>query len=303
MNNRISCLFAWLTIILCGASGAFAAGAPVDDETLQVTFPHIEFAGQRYHVVLDFAGVFGDDLYWKFNSLTPTTVTGQCGGKVDANFNVSDVCVLLSGSEYKISMQYMPNLSGPAGLYWKLGKDLQPLDCTITQVKGGDLECYDEAWFIQTQQCIFQCGMEDFSCATRCMGESLFKLAVQYTNTTPNDQTCALPAGMIFRAEDKSIQNMLLTQAQAFQIPAGGSKTVCVPTFCLNSERQGPDETSLYATAGGATSPCMVEIINSLHGKRIEDGGEVQDIVWDCANTGAISEAQRVYLRNLPVAN
>lgn len=304
MKNRLSCLLAWLAIILFGASGAFAAGAPVDDETLQVTFPHIEFAGQRYHVVLDFAGdLGGGGLYWKFSSITPTTVTGQCGGKVDANLNISDVCVLLQGREYKISMEYKPNLSGPEGLYWRLGNNLQPLDCTITQVKGDDFECYDMASILQMQQCISLCSLEDPECALRCMGASIFKLAVEYTNTTPSEQTCTLPAGMIFRAEDTSIQNMLLTQSQAFQIPAGSSKTVCIPTYCLNSNRSGPDETSMYATAGGATSSCMVEIINGVQGKRIENGSEIQEMVWDCANDGAISEVQRAYLRNLPVAN
>jgi hypothetical protein len=303
MNNKISCLFAWLMIIFCGASGVFAAGVPVDDETLRVTFPYVEYGGVRYHAVLDYAGSQGDDLYWKFTSITPTTATGSCGGTVAANLNITNACVLLQGREYKVNLLFTPNFSGQQGLFWRLDNQIQPLDCIITQVKGGDLECYDMAWMIQTQQCLSQCSPVDSECALRCMGASLFKLAVEYTNTAPSDQTCALPAGMIFRAKDTSIQNMLLTQTQVFQIPAGASKTVCIPTYCLNSERHGPDETSLYATAGGATSPCMVEIINGVQGKRIDSGAELQDMVWDCANDGAISGDQRAYLRNLPVAN
>ena len=292
-----------LTIVLCGASGAFAAGAPVDAETLQVTFPQIEFAGQRYYVVLDYAGSQGGGLYWKFRSITPSTAAGQCGGAVDTNLNITNVCALLQGREYQISMQFASNFSGQQGLFWRLGSQIQPLACTIRQVKGGDLECYDASWMIQVQQCISQCSPEDIACSTRCMGESLFKLAVEYTNATPSVQTCVLPPGTIFKAEDASIQNMLLTQTQVFQIPAGSSKTVCIPTYCLNSDRHGPDETSLYETGGGATSSCMIEIVNGVQGKRIENGSEIQDIVWDCANDGTISADQRAYLRNLPAAN
>jgi len=94
----------------------------VDNQNLQLTFPHIEYAGQRYHVVLDFAGDLGDGLYWKFKTIEPTTVT--CGGVVDGNLNIQNVCALLSGNEYQVNLEFRENPFGQIGLFWKLASNI-----------------------------------------------------------------------------------------------------------------------------------------------------------------------------------
>ena len=286
-----------MTVFHACPSGAFAAGAAVDDKTLQLTFTYVEFEGQRYNVVMDFAGDLGDGLYWKFNSMYPTTVTGQCGGSVDANLNVRDICVLLSGREYKVNMDFVPHPSGHEGLFWRLD-EIQVLDCTISRVTGGDEECFDPSYL----QCISGCG-EDLECMMRCIGESAFSLAIEYENNTSSDQVCELPAGTIFKPYDIGLQNMLLIGTKVFVIPSRSTKKFCIPTYCLNSDLGAPGEVDLYGSGGGATSECMIEIINSVQGKVIDDGPAIQDIVWDCADSGTISEEQRSYLRSLKTAN
>lgn len=300
MNRRLVFgMLIWLTVLLCRASGAGAAGAMVDNQNLQLTFPHIEYAGQRYHVVLDFAGDLGDGLYWKFKTIEPTTVTGQCGGVVDGNLNIQNVCALLSGNEYQVNLEFRENPFGQIGLFWKLASNIVQNPCVIRSVRGGGEECYDISYVTRLQACVTECG-DDVECISGC-GQLL--LAVEYTNSTPVDQLCVLPSGVIFRANDERLQNSLLLKGKASLVPASGSKTICLATYCLNSDREGPEETDTYSTGGGAVSACMIEILTSVQGKAIEKGSAIQDIVWSCVDGGLITEAQRAYLRGLQVAN
>lgn len=275
-----------------------AAGVGVDPN-LRLTFPYVEYQGQRYHAILDYAPEIPGGDFWKFNSLSPTNAAGFCGGKVDPDLNVTDICAMYAGRQYSASLDVYNNPVDPAGLYWKLAQ-LEQLPCTLTQVTGPNQVCYDPSEIINTIfPCIANCG-EDANCLVGCIGGA-FQLAVQFTNSSQTAINCSIPAGTTFISDSEGVQNMMVLYEEPFNIPAGQSKTYCITTYCLNSERSAPAEEDNYSTGGVVTLPCLTEILSLTYGKQLTGTKQsaIQQIVWECTDSGMLSQVDREYLQNL----
>ena len=85
------------------------------------------------------------------------------------------------------------------------------------------------------------------------------------------------------------------------EVVGPGTHTVCVPAYCLNSDLSAPSAGDVFSSSGIVTQPCLTEIVNLVQGKTLsfEETWRLQQIIWDCTETGTLSQADRTYLQGL----
>jgi hypothetical protein len=301
------CAASGLILFCCLLSSDFVFGAGgTVDTNLQMLLPYVEYQGNRFQLTLDFYQnpLDPSGLYWKYNSVALTALAEQQGGTVDQALNISDVTVMYGGQQLNLNLTPYANANDPSGFYWKL-TGYQAVPGTIGSVSGSSYECYDfdPAQLMSVVDCITNCG-EDVECLLNCYGDlgigGAFNLALQFDNPTSGDLEFKIPPGTVFIPADNSFQSMMVLHEPPFTL-APGTSTVCVTTYCLNSGLSAPGDQDVYNQGGIAALPCLQEIINLTYGKSLDTSeiGQIQNIIWECTDTGSISQASRVYLQGL----
>lgn len=285
-------------LFLFASNWAFGACGVIDSK-LRMTLPCVEYAGQRYQLTLDYYPNPSDPswVYFKFNSISMSAVSGDCAS-ADGNLNITNVCVVFAGKQYLISLDYYVNPLDTSWFYWKLGA-VQAGSISIDQVTGPTAECYSTANFTNMMNCMSSCR-GDSSCLLNCVSSLMgFSVALQINNSSSSDVIFVLAPGIVFIPSDGDVQPMMVLQEEALTVSPGTS-TFCVPTYCLASDLEVPDQSSAYAMGGGTTEACLQEIVSLTQGK---DLGlvtfQVQEIIWNCTETGSITDQERAYLQGL----
>jgi hypothetical protein len=121
----------------CGA--ALGAGAAMNSSG-DLILSHLAYNGSHFRMELDlYMNPSESGLFWKFRTAGPTTSQGQCGGTIDKSLNITDVCVLFVGGQYRIDLDYYVNPNDSQGHYWKLGA-VEILQGTIQQITGSSFQ-------------------------------------------------------------------------------------------------------------------------------------------------------------------
>jgi len=293
------CLMVVITLSWVGNT-AHGAGAAAGDD-LKLVFPSGEYQGGRYNLRLDYFPNPLDptNLYWKFNSVEPSSIVVECGGIADANLDITNACGLYAGNQYDFSMQNYINPDDPTALYWRMN-NLTLRSGSIDAISGPNFECMDFGDITSVQSCISVCG-GDVQCLLDCFNINVgFELALLLNNPTSSPIDLVLPPGLTFKPTDPSVQPMMVVVPDPIQMPPGQT-TVCLPTYCINATLDPPTESDNYATGGIVPPGCLTEIVYLLQGKTI-DGQEritVQDIIWNCTDSGVLSAADRATLQSL----
>jgi hypothetical protein len=291
-------IWAFLTLfaMLIPIQNALGAGATVDPNTLRLTLPYVQYLGTPYYVTLDYdaskSGPSG--LFWKFNSLAPSTLQGQCGGTVDpSSLNITNLCVLFAGMQFQVTLEFQTT-----DATWKLGGGISQLPGAIASVSGS---CYDSPEDILNDpmfQCFINCG-DDLNCLTGCIGGA-FNLGLTFNNPTSSPIDFLLPPGMTFVPDGGDVQTMMALCEGPITLPPGTSKH-CLTVYCMNSNLGAPGLENVYSPSGGVSSACLIEILNLTRCKSLnaQQNQRIQTIIWDCIDQGTISSEDRQFLEGL----
>lgn len=309
MKKLIGILSIVAVMVFGGSHNLMAACGSLEDQSLRLVLPCIEYAGQHYEVAFDHYPNPSDPsgLYWRFSTLWASSSSGSCGS-VDANLNITGACVNYFGIQYTFSLDYYNNPSDPSGLYWKLKlATLDQLPGSIASVSGGDSVCYPEMEMDPSQiaaisQCLVSCA-DDVSCISGCLGmlnlPGTFPLGLTLNNPTAAPIEYSIPAGFVFSPESSDVQPMLVLQDLILTVDPGSS-TYCLPTYCLDVSLSAPGEEDDYTAGPLASQQCLQDIINYTRGKDVTTQAfKIQDIIWDCMENGSISNEDRAFLEAL----
>ncbi|MGQ9670558.1 MAG: hypothetical protein ACUVWY_10385 [Desulfosoma sp.] len=148
----------------------------------------------------------------------------------------------------------------------------------LDSVGGGDESCFnDSAWdsttIQQVVQCMQNCGTTP-ECLLACLPEDL-------------ELTCHLAVAFLNES----------TETLEFKLPP----TVFPHTVLPHTFRR-PLGGSVYTPAAITGVQCLYEIAELTYGKTLSGKaqGKLQDMIWDCSETGTLSEEQRAYPQGLP---
>ena len=305
----ISCLLILTVGSVVAPSGA-RAGCGTVDSNLRLVLPCIQFAGSTYSASfrfyanpLDPAGI-----YWLLESVSGGAPSGAISDSncaaVDQNLNINAPCVYFMGRNYGISLEYYNNPHDPAHAYWRLGSGLNISPVTISRVTAGDMACFnfDMNQLMNLSQCVTSCA-GDVRCLQDCMGQAGipfgFTVALQLENPGPANIVYTVPAGIFFTPLAGDVQPMLVIEEQEIDVPPGGG-TFCIDTYCMDSGLDAPGGET-YSQPDVTSSQCLAEIMNAVRGKTLSFAGTtaVQGAVWDCMDTGALTEEDRAALSSL----
>ena len=195
MRRKLT-IWAFLTLfaMLIPIQNALGAGATVDPYTLRMTLPYVQYLGTPYYVILDYdaskSGASG--LFWKFNSIAPSTLQGPCGGTADpTSLNITDLCVLVVGMQFQVTLEFQT-----ADATWKLGGEISQLPGVIASVSGSCYDSYEDILNDPMYQCFINCA-GDTNCATTCIGGA-FRIGLTLENPTNDPIELIIPPGATF---------------------------------------------------------------------------------------------------------
>jgi hypothetical protein len=296
MRKKLSIwVFLTLCVMLIPIQNALGAGATVDPYTLRMTLPYVQYLGTPYYVTLDYdaskSGASG--LFWKFNSIAPSTLQGQCGGTVDpTSLDITDLCVLFAGMQFQVTLEFQT-----ADATWKLGEGISQLPGVIASVSGSCYDSYADILNDPMYQCFINCN-GDPNCAANCVGA--FRIGLTLENPTSGPIELTIPPGTTFAPDQTDVQTMMVLQELELQIQPGNSKH-CIYVYCTNVSLSAPGLGDSFTTGGGISQPCLIEILNLTAGKILTgpDMFQIQNIIWECLEQGTISSEQRQFLEGL----
>jgi hypothetical protein len=294
-------VFLTLCVMLIPIQNALGAGATVDPYTLRMTLPYVQYLGTPYYVILDYdaskSGASG--LFWKFNSIAPSTLQGPCGGTADpTSLNITDLCVLVVGMQFQVTLEFQT-----ADATWKLGGEISQLPGVIASVSGSCYDSYEDIvndpTYLAIYQCFNSCPSNDLDCYTTCIGGA-FRIGLSLSNSTGSPIELTIPPGTTFAPDQSDVQSMMVLQELKFQVQPGDSKQ-CINVYCTNVHLDAPGLGDTFVTSGGVTQPCLIEILNLTAGKTLsgQDMWQIQNIVWNCIEQGSISAEQKQFLEGL----
>ena len=308
MIRKAFWMFFAMVLMAAMPGPGFGAGGTADD-TLKLTLPYVTVGADRYRALFDFVQLPQDPsgAYWKLTWAGKTPVAGPQGGVLDASLNILNAVVMYRGQPFDLDLTYTPNPQDPSGAYWKLTR-LQALPVRIQSVGGGDDSCYDfsrldPATIQQMIQCFQNCG-DNAQCLYGCIPPTIgatFKLSVTFLNESSEAVEFFLPPGMVFYPQDSSYQPMMVLYVPPYILQPGLS-TFCVPTYCLAANLSAPGSENAYTPGAITGLACLYEIVELTFGKTLsfEAQAKIQDIIWDCSETGTLSPEDRAYLQGLP---
>lgn len=308
MHKKMGILaMAWFLTVI-STLPVFGVGGTAD-EALRLTLPYVTVGTDHYRARFDFVTLPQDPagIYWKLNWAGLTPMSGPQGGVLDSSWNILNAVVLYQGVPYDIDLAYTLIPEDPSGAYWKLAR-VRTLPVRIESVNGGGLSCLnietlDPAGIQQMVQCMQNCGT-DPDCMLRCLPSDFgltFYLAVTFLNESPETAEFRIPPGMVFSPMSGDLQPMMVLHTLPYELPPGQS-TFCVPTYCLAADRSAPSESDPYIAGGITGLQCLYDIVELTYGKTLNGLAQsrIQEIIWDCVETGTLSEENRAYLNGLP---
>jgi len=292
-------------------SAAFSQCGTVADD-LSLVLPCVEYGGQYYK--LNFSAYTNTTgFYWQFESIQAASGGSPCA-QVDANLTITAPCVYYGGYNFAITLEHAPqaNPAEPNGLYWKLGSPLSVNPVTIHSISGDTTELllpyYSNTEFAtalaEAMTCVQQCAFNDPTCIMLCMPDlglgSAFSLAVELCNPGTTPIEFCLPAGAYFEPGAGDVQPMLIGIDECLTVQPGCTEFL-VPTYCMNGGASAPDTEDVYGIVGAgiAQQACIAEILDLIKNKTEINSYIIQDAIWECMETGSITEAQRTALQNM----
>ncbi len=313
MTRKALWIIPTIMVIAATSLPAFGAGGTADD-ALTLTLPYVTVGTDHYRGIFQFVSFPQDPsgAYWKLTWAGLTRGAGPGGGVLDASLNIVNAVVMYQGYLFDIDLLYTPNPQDPSSLYWKLGR-AQALPARILSVGGGDESCYDvpeeilsnPALVQQIVQCLQRCG-DDPQCILGCLPPELglgspFYVTVTFVNDSPQSFAFKIPAGTVFYPDDESLQPMMILHEPAYELQPG-LNTVCIPTYCLRADLSAPDAGAPYKKGILAGNSCVYEVVELTYGKTLSDRDKIriQDILWECGDSGTLSPENRAYLESLP---
>ena len=72
-------------------------------------------------------------------------------------------------------------------------------------------------------------------------------LDVQVNNPTARSMVITIPCGFTFAPEDDGLQQLMTVQEASAEIPANGEATLTPYVVCIQADRHGPEEGSIYS--------------------------------------------------------
>ncbi len=283
----------WIVSILF-SSNAWAASATLDGD-FRLVMPFASIQGARYHLALDFYqnAALDPGAYWRGASLADSLLSGANGGSIDANLDIHDLVVFFNGTQFLVDLAYFENPLEPGWPYWRLSA-AEAFPGSITSVTGPTLE-----QFQAMAPCITGCmGQMDLTCLMNFMGNFFITAAVD--NPTASNLEIAIPPGAVFQPENSGSQPMMILDDQTILAPPGNS-SASLTAYCLAIDLAPPGMDDIYSFGAAATASCLVEIINLTAEKDLTgaDQRRIQDVVWNCLDTGEISTEDRNFLEGL----
>lgn len=302
------CLFFFIT----PATSFSQCGTVAND--FSMTLPCVQYGGAHFSLTLTPYNNPSDPsgLYWQLSTFSSAAPAATCA-QTDANLNITAPCVYFSGINLSIFLEKFDNPSDPDNLYWKMGSQYTVSPVKITEISGDTTPCFDPSVYADPQfltalnesiACIAQCG-QDPACITACMPDlglgSAFSLAFTFNNPETVPVSFTLPAGSYYEPGTADVQPMLVITDQVTTLEPG-STTVCIPTYCMNSQAASPSAGDIFSVGDIAQKTCLLEIVNLLRDNgdlSMEDSSTIQDAVWSCMETGAITDTQRTAMDNM----
>ena len=303
---RLRVMVMALVMFLSLTTTAFSQCGTVAND-LSLVLPCVEFEGQYYKISFCNYPNPADPtwLYWRYESIQFAPGGSTCA-HLDADLTITAPCVYCAGYNFAITLEYCPNVNptDPGGLYWKLSSQLTVNPVSINSISGAGLQCIDDQdfqGFHAFLTCIMECN--DAACMSNCMQDlgfgDFFSLAFELNNPESTPIEFVLPAGAYFEPGAGDVQPMLIAIDEVLTVSPGVS-TVCVPTYCMQSDDDIPSEENRFTISGIAQQPCIAEILDLIRGKDISSVSSIiQDAIWDCMDSDSITEDQRTALKNL----
>jgi hypothetical protein len=315
-KTLLSILFIQM-IFLSLAPTAFSQCGTVAND-LSLVLPCVEYEGQYYKLSFSAYANPADPswLYWRFESIQLASGGSPCA-HVDAALTITAPCVYYGGYNIAITLEYSHGIN-PAdsnGLYWKLGSQVTLSPVTIKTISGDTTELllpyYSNPEFTasltEAMTCVQQCSFNDPTCIMSCMPDlglgSAFSLAVELCNPGTTPIEFCLPAGAYFEPGAGDVQPMLIGTDKCLTVQPGCTEFL-VPTYCMNGGASAPGPEDIYGIAGAgvAQQACIAEILDLIRDETEishTNSYVIQDAVWECMETGSITEAQRTALQNM----
>ncbi len=294
------------------STGFCQCGAVAND--FSMTLPCVGYGGGHFSLTLTPYNNPTDPsgLYWQFGTITPATASASCA-QADSALNITAPCVYFSGINLSVTLEKFDNPADPDNLYWKMGSQYTVNPVTISEISGDTTPCFDPSIYTDPQfltainesiACANQCS-DDPACLMACMPDlglgSAFSLAFTLNNPGAAPVSFTLPAGAYYEPGASDVQPMLVITDQTTTVEPG-STTVCIPTYCMDSQAASPSAGDVFSTGDIAQNSCLLDIINLLRDSgdiSMTDSSVIQDAVWSCMETGAITTDQQTAIANM----
>ncbi len=291
--------------VLLAVPGLSQARCSTVDGALNLSL-HLEVLGAYFDVELEPYSHPSDPggFYWKLQSFKPAA-PGLQSSTLTSTLDIHIPCLQFGGVQFSLVLAYYPNPADPKGYFWKL-KSFSL--ASIEAIEGADLDCYTELFgsledLNTYYSCLIGCG-SDLACAQKCLeglpgaGGSAFLLQITLKNPTPAPVTFTLEGCTAFLPTSGAVQKMVLLQTATYTVPPGTAE-FCVPVYCMNADLAAPSEGDTFSLSN-CNSSCLAEIVTLVTGKDVSKAGSrIQEIVWDCMETGSLSAEAQAYLEGL----
>jgi len=129
---------------------------------------------------------------------------------------------------------------------------------------------------------------------------SLVQFYMKFFNKSPLPTTFIIPGGLMFLPEDTTTQTGTTVQPDTLIIPGNDSVLCYVRTYCTNLHKHTPNNTK-YKMLGTTLHNDLWTMVDILKNKKkLDQGSQVQSIIWNITDHGGLTDADRIYLNNLP---
>ena len=127
-----------------------------------------------------------------------------------------------------------------------------------------------------------------------------YPLSVNVESRTSSTETDVLPAGLLFRSAENSVQHMLVLKPQSVAADPGGSEVVA-GVFCCNEFREIPRSSDAFELGPITDNSGLQEIVGLVRNRDISGSlWMVQRAVWMVTDSTGLNQAYRDSLANLP---
>jgi len=295
-------------ILFTSVTTAFSKCGTVAND-LSLTLPCAKYGGASFSLTLKYYNnpTNPGGLYWQFGTIGAAAQSSSCA-QVDPNLHITAPCLYFAGANLSVELVPYANPADPVGMYWKMGNQITVNPATISGISGDTTPCFDstlysspefQASLMASMTCAMNCN-QDPGCLMQCMPDlglgSPFSLAFTFENPSTSPVTFTIPAGAHFTPNTADVQPMLVITDQIITVEPTSSKTVCIPTYCMDGQASSPSSSDIFSVGDIVQNPCLKEIIELLRGtgdiSQINTS-IIQDAVWSCMETGAITSKQK----------